>query len=201
MSARKRPEDTRGLRLFRGDAEGELWAEQAMPEPEGWRVRFRLVRFGVAGVAVVEVRVFPADESKAGRGLRAAHLRKVPFGSLQTLGRKLDSHWREQRVRRRAEEPKGKRKRRPASGWSDERYARIAEFYAAQVAKGSRRANVDVAKRFKLTTAQARDAVHAARERGMLTETAQGMPGGFLTDYGRSLLASRKGQLRTKKGR
>jgi hypothetical protein len=83
--------------------------------------------------------------------------------------------------------------RRKSSAWPNRRYAQIAAAYLARLDAGSRRAVVDVANRYRLTPTQVRDAVHRARELGILTPTTQqGRPGGFLTPAGQALLNRRR---------
>jgi hypothetical protein len=81
--------------------------------------------------------------------------------------------------------------RRGPAAWPDVRYARIAAAYVARVETGSRHALADVASasRGTLSIAQVRDAIHTARQRGLLTPTTQqGRPGGQLTRPAEHLL-------------
>jgi hypothetical protein len=85
--------------------------------------------------------------------------------------------------------------------WSDRRYAQIAAAYVAQIEAGHRQVYPAIARRFRLTPEQVRDAIHTARhKRGLLSRTTkQGRPGGQLTPKAVALLAPITGQRR--KGR
>ena len=82
-----------------------------------------------------------------------------------------------------ARSPRG-RKGRP-----DLFYAQIAAVYAKALKSGSRHPVEDVATAFRLRTAHARDMIHQARRRGLLTpSTRQGRREGQLTSRARALL-------------
>ncbi len=87
--------------------------------------------------------------------------------------------------------PSATPQRQGPNAWSDLRYAHIAAAYVARIQAGSRRALADIASasRGALSVAQVRDAVHAARRRGLLTATTtQGRPGGQLTRRAEAIL-------------
>ena len=140
---------------------------------------------------------FPA----IGRGIPAQLLRKVPFGVVQRYARELmellgglrDVDFLPDAIELEAagfrEHVPTERPRRPAR-WSDHRYAQLADTYAKRIEAGSRKPVEDVARRHRLETTQARDAIHTARKRGLLSPTTtQGRPGGQLTPAGEALLA------------
>lgn len=85
-------------------------------------------------------------------------------------------------------------KRRPGrAGRADDFYLAFAVAYVARLAKGSRRPVQDLAERppkaikgyvsssSKASAATVRDIIHEARERGLLTRSPDGRPGGELT--------------------
>jgi hypothetical protein len=92
-------------------------------------------------------------------------------------------------------------RRRRTDAWPDLRVAQLAAEYVQQLETGSRKPVQDVADKLGLSPGQVRDAIRRARTRlGILTATtAQGRPGGRLTDYGRSLLRERLGREKRKK--
>ena len=76
------------------------------------------------------------------------------------------------------------------SGWPDLAYAQISDTYVTCLAAGIRSPIKEVAKLHAIKTTQARDAIHTARKRGILTPTTQrGRPGGQLTPAAEELLA------------
>lgn len=84
------------------------------------------------------------------------------------------------------------RKRRP-----DRYYAEIAATYVHALGRGSRHPVVDVARELSAASDGApypaeyvRDALHAARKRGLLTSGPPGLAGGELTDKARATLAN-----------
>ena len=80
-----------------------------------------------------------------------------------------------------------------ASGWPDRFYAELAAAYVGRLEAGSRRPIADLARRRKLSAEQIRDAIHTARERGLLTPASvQGRPGGQLTPTAKQLLRRKR---------
>jgi hypothetical protein len=77
---------------------------------------------------------------------------------------------------------------RGRTGRPDPFYARIASEYLDRIAAGSRRPVADVARKRGLADTVVRDAIHAARQRGLLTKGRQGRPGGALTPEAERLL-------------
>ncbi len=73
-------------------------------------------------------------------------------------------------------------------GWPDETLLDAALFYVQQ---GGRRPVADLAAAWKLTPAQARDMLSAARRKGFLTAGVQGKTSRRLTDLAKDLLAKR----------
>jgi hypothetical protein len=73
-------------------------------------------------------------------------------------------------------------------GHDDRFYADLAREYAAAVRTGSRSPNVDLARRRHLTAARVTALVSRARDKGFLTGTAPGKPGGELTAQARRAL-------------
>ncbi len=76
-------------------------------------------------------------------------------------------------------------------GRPDAFYAEVASRYVDALDSGSRRPTADVAENLNYSAARVRDAVHEARERGLLSRpAAKGRPGGALTDRAKKLLAA-----------
>src|SRR5262249_21077734 len=81
---------------------------------------------------------------------------------------------------------------RGRKGRTDIELARISETYE-KAYLGGHAAIGAVSKEFGLSLSQARDAVHRARVRGLLSPAAkQGIGGGTVTEWGRELLKQRK---------
>jgi len=174
-----------------------------------WRVAFRLANQGGQPV-IAEVRVFPDEpgERPAGRWSGEYGVKtKVPPGGItarvlrqirtQTFRRELSA------IRKRHAEHLGELARsdpsfpltsapslttRGRKGRSDRELARIALAYEAAYASG-RPAIAAVAKAARLSLTKARDAVHRARTRGLLSPASKrGKGGGLLTPLGREIL-------------
>lgn len=192
----------------------DLWVE--VDVADRWRAAFRLMESDDTFV-VAEVRLFPRDEfpgrphgewrasklgllagllagerksgnkhasfAPLGSGITARLLREIPFAEHIRFAGHVP-----QRNRPEADELKDG----PRRGRSDLFYARLAASYAARTDAGSRRPVADVARTVKMSTAQVRDAIHTARQRGLLTKAAAGRPGGALTPRGAALLAKQK---------
>jgi hypothetical protein len=91
-------------------------------------------------------------------------------------------------------EPPSERKRRGRPGRSDYDYARLASKYVDAIARGSRYPVKDLAKSESYSASHVRDAIHTARERGLLTRTAaKGRAGGELTKKAIAVLDSAGG--------
>ncbi len=139
-------------------------------------------------------------------GLTARHLRRVPFGegpvsNLKALdaicARLARNHRRLDMLHRKRQRYEGRFARGLAStqaGWErDLELARIANSYVEVRRAGSRRPNVEVASILKTTPARVRDAIHQARNRGLMTSDDQkrrGTAKGELTDRAHELLAN-----------
>lgn len=78
-------------------------------------------------------------------------------------------------------------------GKGDEVYAKVAAAYVAAVDSGERAPLRMVAEAFHVSEGRARNIVHEARKRGLLTATKAGKKGGRMTAKGRSVL-KRAGQ-------
>lgn len=145
-----------------------------------------------------------------GQGVTAQLLRRVPFRAVQNYARKfhdaLDESLRntfgplEGRSYVSPEKPEtflgfrvNSATRRRTDAWSDHRYAEIAATYVDALENGSHRPVADVADRHKMSTTQARDAIHTARRRGLLTAAVKrGRAGGRLTPLARELQGDRE---------
>jgi len=115
-------------------------------------------------------------------GLAARHLRSIPFR--QSPPALITEGWR----RIRAELRQAYRRER-AQERGDVRLARVANLYVEALQRGSRTQVIDVARQLGVPAAHVRDAVSAARRRGLLTATrSQGVPGGELTAKAHALL-------------
>ena len=97
-----------------------------------------------------------------------------------------------------------KRKRDAANAVSGKRrqadreltLALAARAYTRALNRGSRRANVDVARELGISPPQARDHIHRARPAGLLTATSKiGVPGGELTEKCTHLLGAVAGAI------
>lgn len=160
-----------------------------------WRAEFEFVPSGTTWV-IRQVRVLPAEGADVGAGISSTVLHGVPF----TSARRWINFYENLEELARQAEPKAdeirrtiEREWRQRSAWPDERYAHISSVYVERLEAGSRSPVADVAKRFHAyATSQVRDAIRTARERGILTETAQGRAGGRLTAYGESLLSEKR---------
>ncbi len=201
-------------------AEDELEVEDQWVEvdvDDRWRAAFRLFAFQ-GQPAVAEVRLMPRDnwptrkpgEWRAERlglfadqlagarsgpssftavldGVTAQILRRVPLRAIVQYTRAFQST-----APSPPESAKGSTRRR-ADSWPDRRYAQIAAAYVKRVNADSPHPVQDVARRRKLSVAQVRDAIRAARVRGLLTPTRkQGRAGGDLTPEAERLLASQR---------
>lgn len=81
------------------------------------------------------------------------------------------------------------RKRRGRPGRPDIFYARLAASYVEALMAGSRSPTADVAKNFLYSPEHVRDAIHTARERGLLSRPpGKGRPGGQLTERAKAML-------------
>lgn len=84
--------------------------------------------------------------------------------------------------------PRRRVPRRGPKGRTDVELAQFADVYARACEERRRAPVKEVAEAFNIVSPSARDALHKARERGVLTRTEPGRAGGRLTDYGESLL-------------
>lgn len=200
----------------------DLWVETDVADH--WRAAFRLVEYSGKFV-VAEVRLMPRDEwpgrvagqwraervgLAAGQltgerryggqpvifppldGMNAALLRAIPFSASVRFGGALPAT--------EGQPPDHSSKSRRGGGRPDRFYAQIAAAYLARLEAGSRHPVADVAQRRKLSAPQVRDAIHTARERGLLTATSkQGRPGGALTALARTLLGRKPVQTKSPK--
>jgi hypothetical protein len=186
-----------------------------VPLGKRWTAAYRLtVQDGA--VVVGEVRIFPQEPpgralpgqwSAEVLGIRA----RVPWGGItgRLVRVKVTEHLRvaDQVLRqsddwlrhplaldaaRRRAQPGLGRPRKP-----DLWYARAAGRYAAALRGGSTRPVVDVAAQLGLTVARARDAIHQARARGLLTPGTRGRRGGALTRKALGLLDTVRARRRT----
>jgi hypothetical protein len=73
------------------------------------------------------------------------------------------------------------RERTGTRGKDDEVFARVAAAYVELVEQGERAPLRHLAEMFHMSESRARNVVHEARARGLLTATKQGRPGGRLT--------------------
>jgi hypothetical protein len=136
-------------------------------------------------------RLVPTSTSPSGEvpvpagGLAARHLRRIPFR--QRPPALITEGWR----RIRAELRQVYRRQRTQER-GDVRLAHVAKLYVEALQRGSRTQVVDVARQLGVPAAHVRDAVSAARRRGLLTATrSQGVPGGELTAKAQALLDQR----------
>lgn len=167
-------------------------------------------------VIVSELRVFPRDrELGAGvaglwrgevlgthatvpvGGLKSELLRRVRIPKYAARARDVVESWR--RAGGMAEESArvslpglaastpGRRR----TGRPDRFYAELAAEYVRTIEKGSRRPVEDIRTRRRLATAQVRDLIHEARERGFLSKGEQGAAGGYLLPKAEQLLGIR----------
>lgn len=197
-----------------------IWVE--IPLTEQWLAAFRLVN--KAGVPVVaELRVFPAEpdphrertrpagqwrgqyggpEGVPRAGLTARQIHQIRSGTWKDVLRKvlprdgealasLKDFWPD------LPQAHPQPVRRGRKGRPDAELAAIAAVYEkAYLAKAP--PVLAIAKRFRLSLSQARDVIHRARVRGILTPAEkQGSAGGFLTARAQALLdLQRKGGTR-----
>jgi hypothetical protein len=181
------------------------WLE--VPLGPKWLVAYRLV--SQAGQPVVaEVRVFPQEPGRqvAGRwsgewrginarvprgGITARLLREVRIGEhgkrLQEILTKWAPTLRDFEVDFTPSTPsRPMRGRKPLP---DIRYARVADRYVKALMSGARRPVAVVARALRIPVPQARDFIHRARGRRMLTKpTKQGRAGGALTPHAEEIL-------------
>lgn len=132
------------------------------------------------------------------RGITARLLRRVPLGverkhAAEFLSRfAAEGTWVDERFR--AQEKGADVEKRGRPGRPDRFYASLARDYVLRCNRGSRRPVAEIADRRGLSAAIVRDAIHEARERGLLSPGRQGTPGGQLTPRGQGLLRSGKGK-------
>jgi len=191
-----------------------VWVE--MPMASRWLVAFRLANQRGQPV-IAEVRVFPAEPGKrtAGRwsgeyggtarvppgGITARLLRTIRTQTFKKMLRTIMTRW---------EKELGALDlgfippmippltNRGRKGRSDAALARIAAVYEGAYVAGTPPVQA-VAKALRLSLTQARDAIHRARVRGLLSSaTKQGKVGGRLTPTARALL---KQQTKKKRGK
>lgn len=130
-----------------------------------------------------------------GQGVPSQLLRQVPFRAIQQCAAKVNELLDPERdASARIEmimsgfslKPSAERR---ADAWADRRYAELAAAYVQRVEAGSRSPVADVARSFKMKDSQARDAIHTARTRGLLTRSGKrGLAGGRLTSDAQALL-------------
>ncbi len=117
-------------------------------------------------------------------GLTARNLRRIPFGRHSSPGLLNLIHAGAGRIVK-------SYGRRGRLGPGNARLARIASLYVEALNRRSRTQNVDVARQLKMEGSQVRDAIHLARQKGLLSSTRQrGVPGGELTPKAVELLRS-----------
>jgi hypothetical protein len=135
-------------------------------------------------------------------GVTARMLRRVPLGahlrdakeSLATLEKTHPKSLRPALVEwglpvRAERKPTARR----AGGRTDLFYSQLAAAYVARLAAGSRRPIKDIARQRSKADSVIRDAVHEARERGLLTAGGRpGVPGGTLTPLAETILRAGK---------
>lgn len=186
----------------------DTWLEARLGDE--WIAAYRLVpQRGVPVIA--EFRLFPAAERDARSpqaevdplapafdpfappgGISARLLRAVPIWAHRALMPQLIKTWRDLGVKEAevwAGVPVAPLRRSGRRGRDDRFYADVAAVYVTAFEAGSRRPTVEVARRFEVPTTNARDLVHEARTRGLLTGGGRrGQPGGQLTPKARTLL-------------
>lgn len=206
----------------------DAWVE--VPLARGWLVAYRIVNDHRTPV-VGELRVFPAEADERRElgywsgdalgsraqvprgGITTRQIRKVRVRAYQqhmaarvAQLRKLgDGSWAagfgwDQEIKPAPSRSAGSRRGR--KGRPDEFYAVVAADYEKAIASGSREPITYIARRRRLKDkGQARDMVRQARKRKLLTDAAQGLSGGMMTDRARALLATKGRSYRTTKRR
>lgn len=187
------------------------WLEMAMGR---WMVAYQVVDQRGQPV-IAEVRIFPLETGKRPPGqwsgtygtsarvppggITARLLREIRKGPFRNALREIIARWTKELTamdlpiaRPQSPAPKKGRKGRP-----DIELARIAAAYE-KAYLASQPATALVAETFHLSSTQARDAVHRARVRGLLSPASkQGQGGGTLTETAKALL----NEARKQKGR
>lgn len=194
------------------DVDQEVWIAAPLAAP--WIVAYRLVAQGYAAVTA-EIRVLPVAHKAHRAGVRLLKgspewdpTVKVPrSGVTSRLLRdvRVATHGRERRqllesfMRALAQavvrgpappgRPLGSRRPRGRKGLSDLEYAQAAALYVKALDSGSSRPVLNVSKARRIPVPQARDLIHRARRREMLTNAGgYGRAGGFLTPKAKALL-------------
>jgi hypothetical protein len=184
------------------------------PINDDWAVAFRLVL--QEGQPVVgEVRVFPNElgdpdhDNYAGqwsaevegshaqvpvRGVTSAVLKQVKLSALESLPDVIGwvrtqqpAHIDNLARHELTPEMRGRMRRGP-KGPSDKQLAGLARAYVDLVSGDCANPNEVLAKRRKVKPQRIRDLIHAARNRGILSPATRGRRGGYLTEWGQSLL-------------
>jgi hypothetical protein len=195
-----------------------VWVE--MPMVGRWLVAFRLVNQR-GQLVIAEVRVFPAEAGKrtAGRwsgeygggsvrippgGITARLLRTIRTQTFNKMLRTIMMRWEKELgeldlgLIPLVTPPLTNRGRK---GRSDATLARIAAAYEEGYLAGTPPVQA-VAKAMRLSLTQARDAIHRARVRGLLSPASkQGKVGGRLTPTARALLKQQGKKKRGKYGK
>jgi hypothetical protein len=186
-----------------GEKKRELWVES--PREGGWTVAYRLAPQDGQPV-IAEVRVTPPKRLPSG-GLSTAVLRSVhlsePMEVWPEVIRALERQHGPEVIQRAFVERPGfsaaaaRQPRRPGRGGrSDIYYAQAAQDYVAIINKGGPGARTPTKvlaqrapfARLRNSEQAARDTIHAARVRGLLTRSQSGRAGGQLTEKAISLL-------------
>lgn len=125
--------------------------------------------------------------------LTSAVIRKVRISALEKQARDWVSIRREMGLAIEADQSEFLLNRRPGKvGRSDHFYARVAYRYLELVRAGPSPTRA-LADERHISQSSARDLVHEARARGLLTSMGRGQAGGHLTDKARTLLQSDQG--------
>ncbi len=188
----------------KGNRERALWAE--FTRPGGWLVRYRLEpQDGVPVVAEVQVlhtgKLPPGGlDSTTWRSVKLSEWRELWPDVLENIEKR---YGRDALVERHLQrfgfgiEAKRSPRRPGRAGHSDAYYAQLADDYVALIAKGHTKPTKELARRAPFkgqpnAEQAARDAVHQARRRGLLTEAPAGRAGGELTEHAKEVLDERR---------
>jgi len=183
--------------------------EMAIPGDEDWSVAGIFVRDD-EDLVLSELRILPNVAGPGGEagewsrhpvdlaalpegGMTARLLRKVPFEALIQDGHK---HLQEMAAKGPPSSWAHRLNAEPArpgrAGRGDRYYAAWASRYLAALERHPSAPIAELADKYDISRSSARDLVHKARERGLLTKRGQGRAGGALTEKGRVALEPSK---------
>jgi hypothetical protein len=168
-----------------------------------WTVSALVKRQG-ARLVMAELRIKPRTKVTPAGGIVQRVIRTLPYATFgpfveaiisredpDGLARVFGGAFRKGQ-RSSSDRPRPRRQR----GKDDLFYARLAQAYLAAIERGSRAPVKDMALAYRVTNSQARDMVHEARERKLLSRGQPGIRGGVLLPRAYALLFDMSAWLR-----